>query len=108
MAGRAVQAGVVVPAGTTARAERPARDAFEALAPDMRQLWQRFPPRTQPPTWPATEHDPDVLLTRLLASPFTVGDQHARERRKRGFVGVVNWLADQPGETWQQRWMASG
>ena len=23
-------------------------------------------------------------------------------------VGVVNWLADQPGATWQQRWMAGG
>jgi integrase len=91
-----------------AKAGQHVHGAFEMLAPDMRQLWQRFPPRTRPPTWPATERDRDQVLGRLVEPPFTVGDQGAREHRRRGLVGVVNWLADQPGATWQQRWLASG
>jgi integrase len=95
-------------AKTLARAERHAHDEVEALAPDMRQLWQRFPPRPRPPAWPGAECARDALLARLLAPPFTVGDHGARQRRRRGLVGVVNWLADQPGTTWQHRWLASG
>jgi integrase len=97
-----------VTAAAVAQAGQHTRAAFAALAPDMRQLWQRFPPRPRPSTWPATERSRDELLARLLTPPFTVGDQGARERRRRGLVGVVNWLAGQPGTTWQQRWSASG
>jgi hypothetical protein len=68
----------------------------EVLAPDMRQLWQRYPPRPRPASWPATERDREGVLARLLAPPFTVGDRATREHRRRGLVGVINWLADQP------------
>ncbi|WP_204810391.1 integrase/recombinase [Mycobacterium riyadhense] len=34
--------------------------------------------------------------------------QRVREARRRGVPLLLDWLADQPGETWQQRWMASG
>ncbi len=78
------------------------------LGADMQQLWQRFPPRTPPSRWPATEGDRDQVLARLLAPPFTVDAADAQERRRRGLMSVVNWLADQPGATWQQRWLASG
>jgi hypothetical protein len=74
----------------------------------MRQLWQRFPLRAPLPTWPATEQGRDELLARLLAPPFTVGDRSVWDRRRRGLVGVMNWLTGQPGNTWQQRWLASG
>jgi hypothetical protein len=29
-------------------------------------------------------------------------------RRVRGLTRLLDWLADQPGETWQHRWLASG
>jgi len=41
-----------------------------------------------------------------LAPPFT--DAAMMVRRKRGLVSVVDWLAGQPGHTWQERWRASG
>lgn len=91
-----------------AGAKQHIRTAGQVLGPDMQQLWLRFPPRTPPPTWPATEHTRDRVLARLLAPPFTVDGREARERRRRGLIGVVDWLADQPGVTWQQRWQASG
>jgi integrase len=48
------------------------------------------------------------VLARLLAPPFTLGGADAQQRRRRGLIGVVDWLAEQPGSTWQQRWQASG
>src|SRR5258706_2585296 len=66
------------------------------------------PPRAHPRTWPATERGGDELLATLLAPPFTVDDHGPRDRRRRGLIGVLSWLSDQPGDTWQQRWLASG
>jgi integrase len=91
-----------------ARARQQSRVAGQVSGPDMQQLWLRFPPRTPPPTWPATEHDRDRVLARLLAPPFTLEDADAQQRRRRGLISVVDWLAEQPGGTWQQRWQASG
>lgn len=48
----------------------------------------------------------DALLALLLAPPFT--DPAMRKRRARRLVAVVNWIANQPGDTWQARWQASG
>ena len=74
--------------------------------PDMQQLHGRYPPRVVPPTWSGTCRDRDQLLARLLAPPFT--DAAMRVRRERGLVSVVDWLAGLPGDTWQERWQASG
>jgi hypothetical protein len=77
-----------------------------ASGPDMQRLHLRYPPRVVPSTWSATRMDRDQLLARLLAPPFT--DPAMRERRQRGLVSVVDWLAGQTGGTWQERWRASG
>ncbi|MGH3709896.1 MAG: hypothetical protein ACRDQ9_16325 [Pseudonocardiaceae bacterium] len=74
--------------------------------PDMQQLHRRYPPRALPSTWRATRQDRDLLLTRMSQQPFT--DTTARLRRRRGLVSVLDWLADQPGRTWQERWQVSG
>ena len=77
-----------------------------ASGPDMQRLHRRYPPRVVPSTWSGTCRERDQLLTRLLAPPFT--DAAMRARRQRGLVSVVDWLAGQPGLTWQERWQASG
>jgi integrase len=74
--------------------------------PDMQRLHRRYPPRALPSTWRATRQDRELLLTRMSQLPFT--DTAARLRRRRGLVSVIDWLADQPGRTWQQRWQLSG
>jgi len=72
----------------------------------MQQLHRRYPPRAPEPTWRATRQDADLLLARLLELPFT--DRAARVRRRRGLVSVIDWLASHPGQTWQERWQATG
>jgi len=87
----------------------PTAAAASLMGPDMSQLWQRFPPRNSTPSWPMTEQTREALLTRLLAAPFTVEeDRAARARRRLGLVRLLDWLTEQPGDTWQQRWLVSG
>ena len=72
----------------------------------MQQLHRRYPPRAAEPSWRVTRQDGDLLLARMLELPFTGKDQ--RVRRRRGLVSVIDWLAAHPGQTWQERWQASG
>lgn len=48
------------------------------------------------------------MLTRLLAAPFALDNAGSQQKRRLGVLTVVGWLQAQPGDTWQQRWMASG
>lgn len=71
-------------------------------------LLERFPPRPLPAQWPLTRLAGPELLERLLAEPFAVDRPAAEQNRRRGLRFVLRWLEDQPGDTWQQRWSASG
>ena len=80
-----------------------------SVGPDMQQLWRRFPPRTAATTWPVTEQRREPLLAELLAASALVDEGRAAQQRRRlGLTRLMDWLADQPGDTWQQRWVASG
>jgi len=41
-------------------------------------------------------------------APFVVDTPAGEDNRSRGVRIVVDWLESQPGDTWQQRWLASG
>lgn len=73
------------------------------------RLRRRFPPRPLEQAWPATLLSMDEVVERVTAQPF-IDNQvvDAAGRRRRGVRGVLAWLADQPGQSWQQRWAASG
>jgi integrase len=81
--------------------------------PDRRSLWQpardRFPGRPDLTSWPATamaraeaERELDRLLAGWPAAPST------RANNKPGPRLLLDWLQEQPGTTWQERWLASG
>jgi integrase len=72
----------------------------------MQQLHRRYPARAAEPSWRATRQDGGLLLARMLELPFTGKDQQVR--RRRGLVSVIEWLAAHPGQTWQERWQATG
>ena len=65
-------------------------------------------PRPVVTDWPATGHDRDAVWERLTSGMFVLDNANSQDRRVRGLAWLLDWLADQPGQTWQQRWMASG
>jgi hypothetical protein len=89
--------------------QTPTAGSARPIGPDMAQLWRRFPPRSPAASWPMTEQAREALLARLLITPFAVEDAPAaRARRRLGLARLLDWLAAQPGDTWQQRWLVSG
>jgi hypothetical protein len=67
----------------------------------------RFPARPMPTAWPETEQSRRQVWERLTRAPFVVGNAHTEKIRRRGLTFLLDWLEDQPGETWQERWLAS-
>ena len=75
----------------------------------MAELSQRFPPRpAQDDGWPATSQRRGHVLARLFAPPFTADRDGLQSSRRIGLAKLVHWLEEQPGRTWQDRWVASG
>ncbi len=66
-----------------------------------------YPPRAQPMSWPATRLDRAGVLTVLSAAPFVTDDPISARRRRVATELLLDWLAGNPGTTWQQRWLAS-
>jgi integrase len=71
------------------------------------------PPRRQPPrplatAWPATSQDWDAVCGHLTGPPFASATAKGRTGDKLGLQLLLDWLADQAGDTWQERWMTSG
>ncbi|MEZ0095258.1 hypothetical protein [Streptacidiphilus sp. EB129] len=83
--------------------------ATAASAPGSQgALRKRFPPRTVPLSWPATEADRDQVLDRLTSPPFVPKHPVTASDRRRGLRQVLDWLGNQAGGTWQERWKNSG
>lgn len=68
----------------------------------------RFPSRPVEADWPGTRLDRSKL-DRLVASQVEAkGSASIGIKRRRGLPLLLDWLEDQPGVTWQDRWLASG
>jgi len=86
----------------------PKAATLPAAATPGAQLLSRFPPRALACSWPATQANRSQVLTRLLAPPFALEHLSSQASRRLGLLSVVNWLQTQPGDSWQDRWVASG
>ncbi len=69
---------------------------------------QEHPSRPTPMTWPQTEQPREELLERLSKPPFRPDSGEVRRAMCRGLTALLDWLDQQPGVTWQDRWLASG
>jgi len=78
------------------------------VKPTGPQLLAAFPPRPRAASWPATEASRTAVLARVLAAPFTLDNPASQQTRRLGVLGVLSWLQTHPGDSWQQRWQASG
>jgi integrase len=61
----------------------------------------RFPPRPAAAAWPVTTHGREQVLGQLAGGA-------AGQQRIAGIEALLNWLEDQEGGSWQERWLASG
>src|SRR6266567_1893987 len=76
--------------------------------PRNSQLRQRFPARPAQSWWPETAQGEEETLRRLTSPPFLPEVRATRAGRRRGTAKLLRWLSSFPGDTWQQRWEASG
>jgi len=66
-------------------------------------------PRPAAGSWWQTRQHRDELTARLLALFTVPGESRARDKtRRRGLTKLLDWLERLPGDTWQDRWVASG
>ena len=71
-------------------------------------LVSRFPARPPAVSWPATEAGRAAMVARVLAPPFALPHPPSQQSRRLGVLAVVNWLGTNRGQSWQDRWWASG
>jgi hypothetical protein len=77
-------------------------------APEGSLVMRQFPPRPRLDSWPATMLDREQASALLLAPPFRLDSHGGQRQRARSLGQVLDWLASQPGATWQERRAASG
>ena len=75
---------------------------------DLAALLARFPPRPVAMTWAVTGQPREQVLDWLLKPPFRLGNPASQANRKAGVIQILAWLETLPGDTWQDRWAASG
>ena len=92
---------------TTMTITRTSTKAWQ-VSDEAKALLAKFPPRAVPGSWPRTRHDRGAVEARLAAAPFRANEAHTRSHRKLSLGAVLDWLELFPGQTWQQRWDASG
>lgn len=76
--------------------------------PALSALLERFPARPTSSSWAASTEPADRWAARLSVPPFTATGGPGQARRRNGVAKVFGWLEGQEGDSWQERWLASG
>ncbi|MET7852819.1 tyrosine-type recombinase/integrase [Streptomyces avermitilis] len=85
---------------------KPTQERTQTLHQNRPEAWAARPAAQE---WPQTALNRAKVTARLLEL-FTI-PAHGRPRdavRQRGLNRLMDWLEQQPGATWQDRWLASG
>ena len=68
-----------------------------------------YEPRPSEQSWWQTRQSREALVERLLGQFTDPAAGRTRDKtRRRGLAKLLDWLQQQPGDTWQDRWLASG
>ncbi len=70
-------------------------------------LARRFPARPAQPGWAETRCSRGQVLAMISAPPFVRVSAHDQAFQHRGTRAVLAWLSEFPGDTWQDRFLAS-
>jgi integrase len=102
-------ASAVTPASCEGTGTDPAgpgrRKGISASAAGLRR---QFPPRLAQAGWPQTRQSTEEIIESLTRPPLLAAHPGTRRERYRGVTRLLSWLDVFPGETWQDRWLASG
>ncbi|MCH5677610.1 hypothetical protein [Streptomyces gilvus] len=71
-------------------------------------IGDRYPARPVPDDWPATRQPTEQVLELWAAVSPRRQTPRSHNFRRRGLRLLLEWLQEQPGDNWQQRWLASG
>jgi hypothetical protein len=82
--------------------------AGDAPAPGWESALARFPARPAAADWPATRATREQVWQVLTSPLFTLDNPSSQGNRTRGLMALLDWLQNQPGDTWQERWAGSG
>jgi len=85
------------------RADRLPEATVAGAHADLRRA---FPPRPDQTGWPASLLSADQIIARIDTPPFRPAN--GTGYRRHGTARILQWLACFPGDSWQQRWKASG
>ena len=96
--------------GTVAVAANPGDRAAQVTPARTRQPgWRpRFPARPAAESWPAAGQDRARVLALVASASAGLPESRIHASHRRGLPVLLDWLGEQPGRTWQQRWLASG
>lgn len=93
-------------------AERPGAEggpgAVPPAPPALQAPVSRFPPRPVVAHWPAAGVDRSQVLALAASATSSLAVSPIYHARLRGLCLLLDWLDDQPGRSWQERWLASG
>jgi hypothetical protein len=78
------------------------------VSSEAKALLQKFPPRPVARSWPRTREDRAVIEDRTATAPFRGDDSQSHCHRNASLQTVLDWLELYPGQSWQQRWDATG
>lgn len=79
-----------------------------AAKPTGAQLLAAYPARPLSASWPATQASRAEVLGRVLAPPFALDNRLSQQKRRMRVLAVLSWLQSHSGDSWQERWQASG
>jgi hypothetical protein len=83
-------------------------DQVATVTKGQRERRSRFPARPVADSWPATGQDRGRVLALVATASARLPESRIHANHRRGLPVLLDWLEEQPGRTWQQRWLASG
>ena len=69
---------------------------------------ERYPARPAEASWPATCQGRGQVMDLAGTASSALPESRVQASRRRGLPLLLDWLEGQPGQTWQDRWLASG
>jgi hypothetical protein len=76
--------------------------------PTRQIMRDRYPARAGVADWPTTRLERDDVWRLVTTARCVLDNVATQHKRRRGLTRLLDWLQDQPGSSWQRRWLASG